>query len=548
MFTNSFRFTLLLIVAVSCCASGIYAQISDKTMEVIGTFRPTLESNERIPSTPVLPPMDSIKAQNYNFNLRPINVAYPPPTLTAEKYARKDSTVQNHNGYLKLGGGYPLAYYGDVSYDYTKDKALDFGVSLRSLGINNSSKIENQRTGQTTAGLRATYYADQGFAVGANAGFDSRSVYYYGYNQINKELGEDRYSFEPQEVLQRFSNTSLGLKLFNGSRNQGDLNYEAGIDYYRLTDKYAARENGVAFNLSAVKWINKVHNLSVRLTGDLTAYRDTARQSLNNFFLNPTYTHHTDRFNLKVGANLASGDEELYVFPDVEISAVVVEGVVNAFVGANGTLNKNNLQTLSQYNPFILTRLDVRNAVESGYYGGVKGSILGAMYRAEVLYQQVDNLALFLLNDTEDPIATFRTIYDTASIFSVKGSINVPLGAGLEVSGSLSQQVYSLRNEEKPWHLPTFTVNSGVRYTTPDKKGKVQLDLFIENGVPYKNLQGETANLNGLFDLNLGADYALSKNIGAFVQINNIANNRRQRWYLYPTIGLNAVAGITARF
>jgi hypothetical protein len=548
MFTNSFRFSLLLIVAVSCCTSGIYAQISDKTMEVIGTFRPTLESNERIPSTPVLPPMDSIKAQNYNFNLRPINVAYPPPTLTAEKYARKDSTVQNHNGYLKLGGGYPLAYYGDVSYDYTKDKALDFGVSLRSLGINNSSKIENQRTGQTTAGLRATYYADQGFAVGANAGFDSRSVYYYGYNQINKELGEDRYSFEPQEVLQRFSNTSLGLKLFNGSRNQGDLNYEAGIDYYRLTDKYAARENGVAFNLSAVKWINKVHNLSVRLTGDLTAYRDTARQSLNNFFLNPTYTHHTDRFNLKVGANLASGDEELYVFPDVEISAVVVEGVVNAFVGANGTLNKNNLQTLSQYNPFILTRLDVRNAVESGYYGGVKGSILGAMYRAEVLYQQVDNLALFLLNDTEDPIATFRTIYDTASIFSVKGSINVPLGAGLEVSGSLSQQVYSLRNEEKPWHLPTFTVNSGVRYTTPDKKGKVQLDLFIENGVPYKNLQGETANLNGLFDLNLGADYALSKNIGAFVQINNIANNRRQRWYLYPTIGLNAVAGITARF
>ncbi len=546
MLTYSFRF-LLLIFAVFC-TSAVYAQIDDKTMDVIGTFRPTLESNERISSTPVLPPMDSIKAQNYNFSLRPINVAYPPPTLTAEKYARKDSSIQNHNGYLKLGGGYPLAYYGDVSYDYTKDKALDFGVSLRSLGINNSSKIENQRTGQTAAGLRATYYADQGFAVGANAGFDSRSVYYYGYNQINKELGEDRYSFEPQEVLQRFSNTSLGLKLFNGTRNQGDLNYHAGIDYYRLADKYAARENGVAINLSAVKWINKVHNLSVRLAGDLTAYRDTARQSLNNFFLNPTYSHHTDRFSLKVGVNLASGDEELYVFPDVEISAVVVDGVVNAFVGANGTLNKNNLQSLSQYNPFVLTRLDIRNAVESGYYGGIKGSVLGAMYRAEVLYQQVDDLAMFLLDNPEDPIATFRTIYDTASIFSVKGSINVPLGAGLEVSGSLSQQVYSLRNEEKPWHLPTFTVNSGVRYTTPDKKGKVQLDLFVENGVPYKNLQGEIANLNGLFDLNLGADYALSKNIGAFIQINNIANNRRQRWYLYPTIGLNAIAGITARF
>jgi len=46
----------------------------------------------------------------------------------------------------------------------------------------------------------------------------------------------------------------------------------------------------------------------------------------------------------------------------------------------------------------------------------------------------------------------------------------------------------------------------------------------------------------------LGAEYFFSKNIGAFLQVNNLANNRRQRWQNYPTLGLNALVGVTARF
>jgi hypothetical protein len=38
------------------------------------------------------------------------------------------------------------------------------------------------------------------------------------------------------------------------------------------------------------------------------------------------------------------------------------------------------------------------------------------------------------------------------------------------------------------------------------------------------------------------------KNFGAFVDLNNLANNKRERWYLYPQFGLNILAGITARF
>ena len=62
------------------------------------------------------------------------------------------------------------------------------------------------------------------------------------------------------------------------------------------------------------------------------------------------------------------------------------------------------------------------------------------------------------------------------------------------------------------------------------------------------NDDGEADNLNGLFDLSLGAEYQATENIGIFFQLNNLANNRRQRWANYPTYGINILGGITARF
>jgi hypothetical protein len=41
---------------------------------------------------------------------------------------------------------------------------------------------------------------------------------------------------------------------------------------------------------------------------------------------------------------------------------------------------------------------------------------------------------------------------------------------------------------------------------------------------------------------------SFQKDVGAFLDINNILNNKRERWYRYPMVGLNFMAGVTARF
>ena len=88
----------------------------------------------------------------------------------------------------------------------------------------------------------------------------------------------------------------------------------------------------------------------------------------------------------------------------------------------------------------------------------------------------------------------------------------------------------------------------------PDGSWEVVTDkgtIHAEVVVNAAGLWGrEVAKLAG-FELPLMTmehQYFVTENIGAFLQVNNIANNRRQRWQNYPTLGLNALVGVTARF
>lgn len=517
-------------------------------VDVVKSFEARLADATRVEVRPELPSLDTTTRRlQYNVLAKTVDVEYLPPKIRPLAF-RTQAPPDTYDGYLRLGGGLPSAFLGELSYDITKNNEFDFGVNLRRHTANNNGNVENQRFSNNSIGLNGTYYFDQGFAVNGDIGFQNNGVYYYGYNDLNEELDTALYSFEPEEVRQRFSIFDFGVDIFNGERTVGDFNYKAGIDVYLMDDSYAARENGFLLALEGTKWFDEKHPLRIALRTDFSTFRDTAKQSLNNFHLEPSYTYHADVFQVKVGANITSSNDQYSVFPNIEASANIVQGIVTAYVGATGNLQKNNFRNLVDYNPFIRTRLRLRNTRFTEYYGGVRGNIIGATYQAQIGYKNVDNLALFQLGNALDSIPRFDVLYDTASIVTIKGTVTVPLFEGLELTGSISQNIFSLEREEKPWHLPSFSVNAGARYITPEQDFAFRADFFLENGVPYRDANGVAQNLNALFDLSVMGEYFFAKNFGAFLQLNNLAGNRRQRWFRYPTFGLNVMAGISAKF
>jgi len=539
---------ILLIALFAGTAAIAQGDLPGSEVDVVKSFNARLNITEKVDVTPQLPALDTTsKKQQYNVVTKTIQVEYLPPKIKplADK---KERLQKKYDGYLKAGAGLPISLYGEGSYNFInkKDKHR-FGVDLYHYSANNNKNVENQKFSNTRGEVNGTYFFDQGFAVKGLLGYETDKVHFFGYNDLNEETGTN-FTFDPSDIEQRIWTLYGSANIFNGERLALDFNYDAGVDFYLLQDSYAAKERGFALKLGATKWINEAHPLNVKLVTDFTTYNLEDKQTLNNFSLMPNFTWHQDRFKVKLGVNVSTNNDNFFFFPDIEANATIIEGIVTAFIGADGSLYKNTFKNLSDYNPFIESFVDIKNSRNLQYYGGVKGNIQGIEYLVQAGYKTVDDLALFQLSDQQDSISRFNVLYDTASIVYLKANLEAPIYKGLSLTGSITQNVFSLENEEKPWHLPSFTVSAGARYRTEDNKLLVKADFFLENGVPYLDLNDEAQNLNGLFDISLGAEYFFAEKIGGFIQLNNLASNNRQRWQRYPTLGLNALVGITARF
>ncbi len=541
-------YKIVFLFMMVCASQAIIAQgdgLPTGEVDVIDEFEARLIDAERFVVNPLLPPLDTNKrSMLYNLTSRALQVQYLPPKINPLRLSSPDLGAI-YNGYVRLGAGFPQALYLDGAYDFmSEDSPINIGVDVFHNSANNNRNVENQKFANTMGKLSAAYYNDFGFKIDGNVGYSSDVVHFYGYNDLDDDFAGD-LTYAEDDVKQRFNTFFVDARLGNTVPTVANIDYAANIEYYNLQDNYAARENGFIIGGAVTKWLQDKDAITVGLKLDFTNYQDTATQNLNNFFLQPSYTYHGDRFRVKIGMNLASHEDEFYFYPDIEAAANVVENVVTAFVGANGDLRKNNFQNLSDYSPFISSRVRVENSFVNKYYGGIKGDYQGFEYRVQASYEDIDNLALFTSNG--DSIPRFNVQYDTASIITLSAEVNAPIFQNLDLRGSIANRIYSLDRNDKAWHLPSVTISGGATYRMMEGQLVLGADVFVENGVPVPTSDG-SRNLNALLDINGRASYQFTDQISGFVRVNNILNNKRQRWRNYPTFGLNALMGVTAKF
>ena len=541
----------LLLGCTVLLTTGLFAQntdLEDNSVTVVTNFRASLTDAERVKVNPATPPADtSSRRQTYSIVPRPLSIEYPAPTIRPRAIQQEEPEPIN-NAWIKLGLGTPNALYGEASYDVTGQDNLDLGFYANHYGFNNNNKVENQRASDTKVGTEGTYLFDQGFAVNGGLSYDTRSRYYYGYN-FSELPADSALTFTQDEVRQRFNIFSLHTELYNGTLTQGNLDYHAGISLYLMNADPSVRESNFTINIGGTKWINDSNPLDVEFLADFTRFKDTTSQSLNVASLSPSYTVVVaDRIKLKAGVRLTSQEDDFDVFPNFTASAVVIDGLLNAFAGVEGNVQKNTLRSLSDYNPWINTRLRVRNSEATRFYGGVEGTFRGIAYRAEAGYKYLDNLALYRYTRDGEGIPRFNVIYDDGSQVYVQATATLPIVEDLDLNATFVQRFYTMEDEEKPWHLPSLSLNAAGIYTLRTLPLQLRADLFVENGLPYQTPEGGVDHLNALLDLSLNAEYTITDVFGVWARVNNLLNNKRERFYQYPTIGTNFLIGASARF
>lgn len=536
---------IYIVVFLFACPFFAFAQpdLPTEEVEVLQNFEATLAETERLEIKPELPGLDTAERKlTYMVPTKTISVEYLPPKIRPIA-TRGEKVPPAYNGYMKLGFGTPNSPYANLGYQHQLTENFNLGGQVFHHSANRKD-LEHQRFSNTFGKVNGKYYFDQGYALTGQMGYEVDEVHYYGYDHETTEYSRD-------QVQQTFNTFDANFKFFNGERTRGDLNYNAEVDFYSLNDNFASSELGTKLDLGLSKWFNGKHPLSVKIITDFTAFEDTAKQSLHNFFLQPNFTYHGGAFKIKGGINLTSHKDKFRIFPDVEASVRILGNKLTAFGGATGTLRKNDMRTLTDYNPFLLTRFQLRNTELLDFYGGVRGSVRIFDYQVQAGFKNADNLPLYLGARSQlNPVDTlkFAVLYDDVNIIYFKGSVTIRPIKNVEVLASLGQNFYSLDIEDEPWHLPNIEFTGRVNYKTLSEKLILNAELFIQDGVPFKTIDDTTGELNALLDLSVGAEYIISENFGVFANVNNIFNNKRERWHRYDMFGINVMGGLIAKF
>ena len=540
---------LLAAIAFLCLTQMAFAQknLEGDNVTVVKAFDAQLLEANKINVPPTLPALDTnTQKQTYTVPPHPSNIKYDPPKLRplGVKSAPKEDA---YNGFVKLGGGVPASIYGEGGYYFKAAEKFDGKIWLKHHQLSADKAIENQKIRTTEALLSTNIFLPSNLAAQFSGGYTYDRVHFYGYDH-------DSLDFTSEMTRQDYKILDLGARLFNSQRNDLDFNFAVSPKFYLLNDFYSNQETHFEMGLSATKWFNEKHALRVNIRPDLTRFEDTVEQKLNNIYLQPSFTLHFDFLQLKIGGNFVNNRDEFSIFPDAEVTLRVWGDGIQAFAGITGDLRKNTYRSLSEYNPFIQIRgTKLRNTRWDNYYGGVKGSFGWLEYNGQLGYSKASDLALHQSLFTPEGITRFRIVYDTVKIFNMQGTVKITPIKNLTVTGTLSQNVYDTQtaregNELAAWGLPEIEGNFGAVYSLLEGKAQLKTSLHMADRITFLNEEGDRVKSQALLDLSIGGSYYFTKNVGAFLDINNLLNNKRERWLDYPTVGLNFLAGIVARF
>ena len=148
-------------------------------------------------------------------------------------------------------------------------------------------------------------------------------------------------------------------------------------------------------------------------------------------------------------------------------------------------------------------------------------------------------------------------MYDTLNLTVIEASFAYQLNEKLKIDALGRFNSYEMMHEARAWNLPQVQFLIRGHYNLYDKF-IVNLDFNMaagryaqvyENGanVQFENNQ-YFVSLKPIFDGNIGLEYRYNPRVSAFLQINNVAAQRYNRWYNYPVQPIQIMGGITARF
>ncbi|MGB4960542.1 MAG: hypothetical protein WBO36_13765 [Saprospiraceae bacterium] len=540
----------LIILINSLCfivLSGSAQQDTSKLIlnqvEVIKVFEANLEEARKVQIKSVLPPQKDFSPKyKYDITIVPITLNFPEPQIKPLAM-NPDAPFKINKGFVRAGYGFLKNPEIMAGYHMSKKDSYDAGIQVNFESLNNSSSLPFQKYRNSALQLYGTRLIKENVKIYGDIGIDTKQRYFYHsalnidslYGEINSKRSISGY------------HANIGLS--NAEPTRFKINYDVslGLRNRKITNE-DARENGIAVGAKVEKIFRDNTVLSIDGNFDYSAFNGVDQVSLTTASLTPVFKTRIKKLIFNGGVNLLySSDGNSAIFPELKISYGIVGNNLQAFAGVHQGYFTNNFTNISAYNPYLSTDIDtLRNSVFREFYGGIKGQFSFLTYQVKGGYKDVRD-QMFLLN-TQGDIRRFDMLYDDVGIVFISGNLDFAIKENITFGGWLTQNVFSLNTLANAWHIPNLEANAYVNVKVLNDLLLLRSELFLGNSVPFVTKDNLVTKSNVLFDFNLSAELKVYKNSFIFIKGINLFDNQYERWYGYPSVGINGMVGLQVTF
>jgi len=480
-----------------------------------------------------------LPSQNVEFD-------YKPLPLTPIAYNNTVKGGMANNNYIKVGLGTLRTTHAEVGYDLRDNVGQDLYLTL----LHRASKSNNylQQASINQARLVGTQKLGQ---FDLSSALQIERTVYRPYGAERQFLTDDsKNRFLDINILSKIKPT---FELLKGVKSNATVGFGA-YNVKSLGGSWSGTELSFLTDVSMLKDLNEKTSASLgieiqanKLVGGGKKPEDISTGT-SFLLLKPMVSRKVGDINFNIGLFPALA-KNITLLPNADASTFLPSLNARVKVGVESELIANSYKQFTQVNPFIKL-IDLQQTKRTLYYAGISGAIYSNInYAFKVGGGKVKNLPLYI-NDTFSN-RYFDVLYEkNATILSLQANVEYQLNfntnAGVQVQ---YEPLLTMETFTTAFHYVPLQLNAFANYTLM-KRLSLRGDLFVRSmTTPFRAAsEGSIKKLPGAVDLNVRADYQLRTKWNVFFEVNNVLNNKYNRWNAFPNYGLNVLGGLVYSF
>jgi hypothetical protein len=535
-----FRFLALVLLL----HGSAHAQDSTKrkTINITSTFKPALKNTSKLNFNAEAPLIDTTRPDlKYNLPVQFLSLSYQATGLNPVALPADSIKTWNNDNYVKVGIGNIHLPYVQAGLSFGDRKNSFFNVFAE--GYASKGNLPDQENNLFDASVSGTIKAANSLEWNGSLGFRGEGYYLYGFQP-------DTLPYPKSQLLQQFLTFDGRIGLRNTVPTAYGLTYNPNVQITAFGENSTPRasEADMVVNLPLQKTLNDNFDIDLGFTANITHYSFNGLNINNNLFLvSPAVVYHSDNIALHLEMTPSWDQNAFHLLPNFRADYTTDDKKFTLFASLDGYYDKGSFKRFAGINPWLFEPTNLLNTRVTEFFGGFKGSLTQHIsYLAKVGFSESRNMPLFL-NDSLDG-KNFQIVYeDKLQTFSVHGELSYQQGEDFNITAALTLNNFHTTSQAKPWGLlPTEFTTSFHWQVIKDLWLKA--DLWAFEGAYFRNIDNVVASGNGGFDINAGVEFRLTRQLNLWLQMNNLLNDKYQRWNQYSVYGFNILGGVTFSF